>query len=73
MTRMVARDFNHPSIILVLAMAPLTMHVLLDQRADPSLIQYEGAVRRRWRPISFARCMRTDTDMPRGPDLSPAD
>ena len=79
MTRMVARDFNHPSIILWSLGNESGYGAAHDamyhwtKRTDPSrLIQYEGGGSAT--PATDIICpmyARTDTDMPQGPDLGP--
>ena len=79
MTRMVARDFNHPSIILWslgnesgYGAAHEAMYHW-TKRADPSRpIQYEGGgSATSATDIICPMYARTDTDMPQGPDLAP--
>ena len=64
MTRMVARDFNLPSIILWslgnesgYGAAHDAMYYWTKRADPPGSFSTRGAVRRRRRPISFARCM----------------
>ena len=79
MTRMVARDFNHPSIILWslgnesgYGAAHEAMYHW-TKRADPSRpIQYEGGgSATSATDIICPMYARTDADMPQGPDLAP--
>jgi beta-galactosidase len=79
MTRMVARDFNHPSIIVWslgnesgYGAAHEAMYHW-TKRADPSRpIQYEGGgSATSATDIICPMYARTDTDMPQGPDLAP--